>query len=149
MCTQPYMLVCLWPYTVNFNVHINISRKLNVLMRLVGQCWATASGNCRMASYFFVTAATDRPSTAGCSLTVQNHRCWVEIVSGKGRAKMTLINASNSVHHFSVKLSLFMCMLAAAQARPRNVLHFLVLHVTGHKYVSSKCHLESLSQIVI
>ena len=24
---------------------------------------------------------------------------------------------------------------------------YLILHVTGHKYVSSKCYLESLSQI--
>ena len=37
---------------------------------------------------------------------------------------------SDSGHHFSVKLSLFMCMLAACSGSPRlhNALHFLVIH---------------------
>ena len=31
---------------------------------------------------------------------------------------MTLVNATASAHHFSVKLSLFMCMLAACSGLP-------------------------------
>ena len=57
----------------------------------------------------------------------------IEIASGKGRALAApnVINASNLAHHFSVKLSLFMrshssYLLRLAQARPHNVLHFLV-----------------------
>ena len=36
----------------------------------------------------------------------KNYTCWFVTVSGKAYA---LINASDSVHDFSVKLSLFMC----------------------------------------
>ena len=49
-----------------------------------------------------------------------------------------LINASESAHHFNVKLSLFMCMLAACSGSPpqSTVLHFLVVydHCLGAVY---------------
>ena len=44
----------------------------------------TAQVQGRMAPYFlFITAATDRASTARCSQTVQNYTRQVEITSGK------------------------------------------------------------------
>ena len=70
-------------------MHINISRKLNVLVQvasidekaMLDYCQSEVSVTiaempqveARIVPYFFffVTAATDRPSTAGCSQTVQ------------------------------------------------------------------------------
>ena len=46
----------------------------------------TAQVQAHTAPYFFVTAATDQPSTADYSQTVQNYTRRVEIASGKGRA---------------------------------------------------------------
>ena len=47
----------------------------------------TAQVKGRTAPYFlFVTATTDRPSTARCSQAVQNYTRRVEIASGKGCA---------------------------------------------------------------
>ena len=54
---------------------------------------------------------------AGCSQTVQNdtRRVKVRVV----HKRHSRLNASNSAHpHFSVKLSLFMCMLAACSGSP-------------------------------
>ena len=42
----------------------------------------------------------------------------LEIASGKSCVNDTLINTTDSDHHFSVKLSLFMCMLAACSGSP-------------------------------
>ena len=81
-----YVLSCLRPYTVNFKY---ISQTLNVLVHLLGSLnrWRAMRGYCQSAvlataaetaqvahktPYFlFVIAATDWPSTAGCSQTVQ------------------------------------------------------------------------------
>ena len=61
-------------------MHLNISRKLNVLVHFMkGYGQSAASGTvaevaqveAHTAAYFmFVTAATDRPSMAGCSQPV-------------------------------------------------------------------------------
>ena len=60
-------------------------------MAMLGYCQsaalATVAETAQVSPYFlFVTAATDRPSTAGCSPTAQNYIRRVEIASGKGRA---------------------------------------------------------------
>ena len=97
---------------------------MNVLVHLVkamlGYCQSAALATvAEMAQvltpmvphFLFVTAPMDRPPTADYSQAIQNYTRRVEeIVSGKGRALTALINASDSVHLFSVKLSLFLCM---------------------------------------
>ena len=71
-------------------------------------------------------------NAAGCSQTVQNYTRWVEVRVVQKRHSW--LNASDSAHpHFSVKLSLFMCMLAACSGSPTQCLHFLVVYVLNRK----------------
>ena len=75
------------------------------------------------ATYFlFVTAATDRPSMADCSPTIQNHT----------RLRSLQVRVVHKRHSWMLLIQLIilawiiMCMLAACSG-PNNVLHFLVL----------------------
>ena len=63
VCLYMYvcLLVCLWPYAVNFKyMKIKVQRQLSGVK--VAQVEACTPTYC-----LFVMAATDRPSTAGCS----------------------------------------------------------------------------------
>ena len=56
-----------------------------------------------MATYFwfvFLPTINGRPFTGGT-----NNLTVVEVASGKGHAQTALINAKNSAHDFTVKLS--------------------------------------------
>ena len=55
---------------------------------MLGYCQSVALATvAEMAHFLFVTAPTDRPSTADYSQTVQNYTLTgLEIASGKGRA---------------------------------------------------------------
>ena len=76
----------------------------------------TAQVHGHTAHYFlFVTAATDQPSMAGCLPTIQTYTRRVEIASA---------------HHFSVKLSIFMCMLAACSGSPPQCSTFSSIYCT-------------------
>ena len=90
----------LQPYTLN--ACLNISQKLNILVHAlsryvkgnagllpecgIGKRSGDGSNLSTHSTFLFGTAATDRPSMAGCSQTVQIIHRQVEITSGKGRA---------------------------------------------------------------
>ena len=65
--------VCLRPYTVNFKCAYKYFLKIGYCQRAASATIAEAAGvQARTAPYFlFVTLAADRPSTVGCSQTVQ------------------------------------------------------------------------------
>ena len=100
---------CLWPYTANFKCMFKYFPKIEHPRALAWECKLLPE--CSVANHnrdgsslrmhgtllLVVTAAMDWPSMAGCSPTV---------------------NVTNSAYHFSVKLSLLMCMLAACSGSP-------------------------------
>ena len=87
VCIRP----CLQPYSINFKYAFNYFPKIEC-PRALAQCSvgnrSGDSSSLRMHGTLLlvVTAATDSPSTAGCSPTVQNYTRRVEIASGKGSA---------------------------------------------------------------
>ena len=111
----------------------------------------TAKVEARTATYFlFVTAATNRRSTTGCSQTIQIQYTCRELRSLEVRA-----NASDPAHDFSVKLSPSMCAIAAARnltacnlwhpplvrtlASYVRIMHHQVWHITANNRQWQSC----------
>ena len=107
-----------------------------------GQCRATARVQRRLLSantaqveectvtFLFVTAATDRPSTAGCSQTSGHAELRSLQVGAVALLSMTaVINTSDSAHDFSMKVSLF--IVAACSGSPPQCSTFSSYYMLG------------------
>ena len=103
-----------------------------------GQCRATARVQRRLLSaneectvtFLCVMAATDRPSTAGCSQTSGHAELRSLQVGAVALLSMTtVINASDSAHDFSVKVSLF--IVAACSGSPPQCSTFSSYYMLG------------------
>ena len=92
-----------WP-SISSAFSLNLSRKLNVLVHLHGN----VLGCCQSA------ALTAAETAQGFKDARHLHICH----SSYGLTINSRLLADHTAHHFSVKLSLFMCILAACSGSP-------------------------------
>ena len=112
MCIYTTDRPCLQPYTVNFKHAFKYFPKLNILMYLHGN----VLGCCQSAAL-----ATVAEMAQGFKDARHHHICHSSYgltINGRLLADRTKLYMTDSAHHFSVKLSLFMCKLAACSGSP-------------------------------
>ena len=132
MSVYTYDRLCLWPYTINFKCVFKYFPKIECPRALAWQCWAIAKllpecsvGNrsgdgssLRMHGTLLLVCHGSYGPTINGRLLAERPKT----IHGGLRSQRLCINdthkRSDSAYQFSVKLSLFMCMLAACSGSP-------------------------------